>query len=161
KIPTGTLMKKIQRQVVLSLIQPPRIGPQIGATSVVIDQIASASPRLVGLKSEISSACEPGIIGPETAPCSTRKSSSVGRFQAMPQKNEASVTSATETEKVVTTPKRLISQPVSGTETPFDMAKRVMIQVPWSVLTPRLPEMVGMETLAMVESSTCMKVPSA
>src|SRR6185437_7023244 len=32
---------------------------------------------------------------------------------------------------------------------------------PWLVLTPRLPAMVGIETLAMVESSTCMKVPSA
>src|SRR5215472_2270177 len=98
-------MKKIQRQVVLSLIQPPRIGPQIGATSVVIDQIASASPRLVGLKIEISSACEPGIIGPETAPCTTRKISSEGRFHATPQRNEARVNSTTETAKVVTTPK--------------------------------------------------------
>ena len=41
------------------------------------------------------------------------------------------------------------------------MAKRVMTQVPWSGATPRLPDMVGMETLAMVESSSCMKVPSA
>src|SRR6185437_12122687 len=37
----------------------------------------------------------------------------------------------------------------------------VITQVPWLVLTPRLPAMVGIETLAMVESSTCMKVPSA
>ncbi len=41
------------------------------------------------------------------------------------------------------------------------MANRVITQVPWSELTPRLPEMVGIDTLAMVESSTCMKVPSA
>src|SRR5581483_12457016 len=44
---------------------------------------------------------------------------------------------------------------------PFDTAKEVMTHVPWSALTPRLPAMVGIETLAMVESSTCMKVPSA
>src|SRR5580658_6231746 len=41
------------------------------------------------------------------------------------------------------------------------MAKSVITHVPWSGATPRLPDMVGMETLAMVESSTCMKVPSA
>src|SRR5580692_2031905 len=44
---------------------------------------------------------------------------------------------------------------------PLATAKAVITQVPWSDETPRLPEMVGKETLAMVESSTCMKVPSA
>ena len=44
---------------------------------------------------------------------------------------------------------------------PLETAKAVITQVPWSGLTPRLPAMVGSETLAMVESSTCMKVPSA
>src|SRR3984957_6563899 len=104
KMPTGTLMKKIQRQVVLSLIQPPRIGPQIGATKVVIDQIANANPRRYGGKIDSSSACEPGIIGPETPPWTMRKNSSEGRSQAMPQRNEATVNKATETAKVFTTP---------------------------------------------------------
>ena len=40
-------------------------------------------------------------------------------------------------------------------------AKAVMTQVLWSVLTPRLPAIVGNETLAIVVSSTCMKVASA
>ncbi len=44
---------------------------------------------------------------------------------------------------------------------PFETANEVMIQVPWLVLTPRLPAMVGSETFAIVVSSTCMKVPSA
>ena len=39
----------------------------------------------------ISSACEPGIIGPDTAPCSTRKTISDGRFQAMPHRSDATV----------------------------------------------------------------------
>src|SRR6202012_3994992 len=54
-----------------------------------------------------------------------------------------------------------MSQPVSGTPMPLATAKAVITQVPWSEDTPRLPEMVGSETLAMVESSTCMKVPAA
>src|SRR5277367_6452809 len=96
-MPTGTLMKKIQRQVVLSEIQPPRIGPQIGATRVVIDQIVSASPRRQGGKIESSNACEPGIIGSETPPWTMRNSSSEGRSQAIPHRNEAAVNRATET----------------------------------------------------------------
>jgi hypothetical protein len=37
-------------------------------------------------------------------------------------------------------------------------AKEVMTQVPWLELTPTSPEIVGMATLAMVVSSTFMKV---
>src|ERR1700744_6252070 len=99
-MPTGTLMKKIQRQDMLSEIQPPRIGPQIGATRVVIDQMARARPRLEGAKMEISRAWDPGIIGPETAPCRMRKASSDGRSQATPQRKEARVNSTTEAAKV-------------------------------------------------------------
>src|SRR4051812_39874567 len=44
---------------------------------------------------------------------------------------------------------------------PLATTKEVMTQVAWSVEAPRLPAMVGSETLAMVVSSTCMKVPSA
>src|SRR5471030_1492214 len=44
----GTLIKKIQPQWKLSLIYPPRIGPQMGATITVIDQSAKAVLRLAG-----------------------------------------------------------------------------------------------------------------
>ena len=48
----------------------------------------------------------------------------------MPHRNEASVNSRIESTKVRTTPKRCISQPVSGTETPLATANEVMTQVP-------------------------------
>src|SRR5580693_1921036 len=48
-----------------------------------------------------------------------------------------------------------------GTAMPFATTKEVMIQVDWSVEAPRLPAMVGSETLAMVVSSTWVKVPIA
>src|SRR5215469_13859131 len=44
---------------------------------------------------------------------------------------------------------------------PLATAKDVITHVPWSGDTPRFPAMVGSETLAIVESSTCMKVPAA
>src|ERR1019366_8867250 len=103
-MPTGTLMKKIQRQDMLSEIQPPRIGPQIGATRVVIDQVASARARRDGAKIEISSACEPGIIVPENPPCTTRQPGRHVRFQATPHRKEPKVNSATEAAKVFATP---------------------------------------------------------
>lgn len=39
--------------------------------------------------------------------------------------------SATDTTKVRTTPKRCMSQPVNGTETPLATAKEVITNVPW------------------------------
>ena len=62
----------------------------IGATSVVIDQIASAMPRRDAGKIDISSVCEPGIIGPDTAPCITRKAISDSKLHAMPHRNDDS-----------------------------------------------------------------------
>ncbi|KOF55191.1 hypothetical protein AD428_02165 [Achromobacter sp. DMS1] len=56
-----------------------------------------------------------------------------------------------------TCPKRCVSQPVSGTVMALATAKEVMTQVPWLVLTPRSPEIVGMDTLAIDVSSTFMK----
>ncbi len=35
-MPTGILMKKIQRQVKLSVIQPPRVGPMAGALTTAM-----------------------------------------------------------------------------------------------------------------------------
>src|SRR3569832_1854216 len=133
----------------------------MGATSVVIDQMPSAVARLADGKIEMSSACEPGTIGPETAPCMMRKRMSEFRLQAMPQRNEAIVKATTAATKVRTTPKRPMNHPVSGTAMPFDTANDVITQVPWSVEAPRLPAMVGSETLAMVVSSTNKMVPSA
>ncbi len=78
----------------------------------------------------MSSAWLPGIIGPDTAPCRTRKAIRDGRLQASPQSSDATVNKATDTTKVRTTPKRCMSQPVSGTDTPLATAKEVMTHVP-------------------------------
>ncbi len=161
RMPIGTLMKKIHDQVALSEIQPPSSGPQTGAAMVVIDQMALAVAACRWGKMPRSKASEPGIMGPETPPWSSRKKISDWMFHATPHRNEAMVNSATEATKVRTGPNLAISQPEIGTETPLAMAKKVITQVPWSGLTPRSPEMVGMATLAMEVSSTCMKVPAA
>ena len=42
--PTGRLMKKTQRQLYVSVSQPPSVGPRIGATTMPAPQIAIAAP---------------------------------------------------------------------------------------------------------------------
>ena len=69
-------------------------------------------------------------MGPDTAPCSTRNAIRDGRLQASPQRSEATVKSATDATNVRTTPKRCMSHPVSGTDTPFATANDVITQVP-------------------------------
>ena len=102
----------------------------MGATNVVMDQMPSAVGLFSGGKMEISNACDPGIMGPDVAPCRTRKKISDGRLQAMPHRKDAAVKHSTENTNVRTTPYRPISQPVSGTPMPLATAKLVMTQVP-------------------------------
>lgn len=102
----------------------------MGATSVVSDQMVSAVGRLAGPNTLINSAWLPGIMGPDTAPCSTRNAIRDGRLQASPQSREASVNRATDMTKVRTTPKRCMSHPVSGTDTPLATANEVITHVP-------------------------------
>src|SRR5580698_11256555 len=133
----------------------------MGATSVVNDHTVSAVLRFAGPNTLMRRAWLPGIIGPDTAPCSTRKAINDGRLHASPHRSDAIVNNATDTTNVRTTPKRCMSQPVKGTDTPLATANEVITQVPWSELTPRSPLIVGMDTFAIEVSSTCMKVPSA
>ena len=114
-IATGTLMKKIHGHPMPSTSAPPKSGPAIGATTVVIAHRPSAALCCRGGKIRRSRVCESGIMGPPQIPCSTRNAMSEGRLQASPHSKEAIVKSTTETTKVRTTPKRCMSQPVNGT----------------------------------------------
>lgn len=107
---------------------------------------------------EISRVWVIGYSGPATKPCKARKPTREGIDWAMPQRNEASTNSSAAAMNRRTSPTRRASQPVSGRAMALLTANEVITQVPCSELTPRLPEMVGRATLAMVVSSTCMKV---
>ena len=99
-------------------------------------------------------------MGPATRPCSTRKNTSISSEWARPHSQLASTNSSTLMVNKRTAPKRCVSQPVSGTEIALATPKLVITQVPWPGLTPRSPEMAGIETLAIDESSTFMNVAS-
>ncbi len=50
-------MKKIQRQLELSVMIPPSVGPRIGATIVAMAVTPNAAPRLAGGKVSRMIAC--------------------------------------------------------------------------------------------------------
>ncbi len=95
-MPTGMLMKKIQRQVKLSVIHPPRVGPMAGAVTTAMPYTAKAMPRLAGANVSARMACSLGCKPPPPAPCSTRQMMSVARLGASPQKKELMVNRATQ-----------------------------------------------------------------
>ena len=77
---------------------------------------------------------------------------------ASPHSHEATTKSRMLATKSRTGPKRWVIQPVSGTEMALATANEVITQVPCAGLTPRLPAMAGIETLAIDVSSTFMNV---
>jgi hypothetical protein len=95
-MPTGMLMKKIQRQLKLSVIHPPSVGPMAGANTTAIPYTANAMPRFLGSKVSARIACSLGCNPPPPAPCKMRKIISMVRLGAMPQRNELIVNSATQ-----------------------------------------------------------------
>src|ERR1700722_777595 len=95
-IPTGILMKKIQRQLKLSVIHPPSVGPIAGANTTAMPYTAKAMPRLLGSKVSARIACSLGCSPPPPAPCKIRQIISVVRLGASPQRNELIVNSSTQ-----------------------------------------------------------------
>src|SRR6476661_1319204 len=90
----------------------------------------------------------------------TRNTISDSMFGARPHSHDAITNSRMLPVKSRTWPKRWVSQPVSGTEIALATANEVMTQVPCDGLTPRSPEIAGIETLAIDVSRTFMNVAS-
>ena len=80
--PTGPLISKHQRQLRLSAIQPPSVGPTTGATTTATPNNANAWPRFSGGKESARIDWETGTMPPPPTPCRMRNSSSESRLQA-------------------------------------------------------------------------------
>jgi len=79
---------------------------------------------------------------------------------AKPHASEQIENSAVAHTNSFTSPKRRERNPVSGSAIALDTANEVITHVDCVRLAPRLPAMVGNDTLAMVMSNTCMNVAS-
>jgi hypothetical protein len=66
--PTGMLMKNTHRQLKLSVMNPPRVGPIAGARTTAIPYTAIAMPRLAGGNVSARMACSLGPSPPPPIP---------------------------------------------------------------------------------------------
>lgn len=83
---------------------------------------------------------------------------SIPKLFEMPHSHDASANNPVAHRNNRTSPIRLANQPVMGIEIAFATPKEVITHVPCELDEPKSPAIVGIATLAMVESSTCMKV---
>ena len=113
-MPTGRLMKNTQRQLKLSVSQPPSVGPMIGPTMMPAPHSAIAEPwRSLGLMSS-RKVCDSGTIAAPNRPCSTRKSTMLSRLQETPHSIDITVKPTTVVRNSSLRPNRSASQPVTG-----------------------------------------------
>src|SRR5262245_22316556 len=108
-----------------------------------------------------SSVCDSGIRQPPDRPCITRPKTSMASEFDSPHSAEKTPNSAIALPNTRTAPKRPASQPVSGTTIASATEYEVMTQVPSLLLMPRLPAMLGTDTLAIVMSTTARKLAAA
>ncbi|MNV81489.1 hypothetical protein D3C71_1751570 [compost metagenome] len=80
---------------------------------------------------------------------------------AIPHANEAAVNNPIDQRNSRSWPMRRTRKPVSGKAIALLAAKLVITQALWLLLAPRLPAMVGRETLAIVPSSTYINTARA
>src|SRR5271170_2054582 len=88
----------------------------------------------------------------------SRAPTSMGRLVASPHRAEKHMNNTMDVTKVLTSPKRRAIHPLSGCMIAAASMYELIVQVPSEVLTPRLPEMAGTETLTMVMSRISMNV---
>ena len=93
--PIGRLIKKIQCQLKLSVIQPPKVGPIAGAATTAMPYSANACPRCSTGKVSARIACSLGASPPPPIPCRIRARIKIGREGASPHNNEQPVNSTT------------------------------------------------------------------
>lgn len=97
--PETTLIKKIQRQSIVSVMMPPTVGPSVGASTETIPRIAGIRARCFPSKMVKPTANTLGTIAPPTKPWTARKAIIDSMFQARPQAMLASVNSPAEVAK--------------------------------------------------------------
>ena len=115
-VTTGKLMKKIQCQLQLSEMEPPKIGPRIGATTTVMLQRPSAMPTFSLGNTRTIRVCDIGMIGPPLSPWKIRNTIRASRLRDSPQSSENSAKPMIAVMNTRTAPKRAASHPESGTQ---------------------------------------------
>ncbi len=111
RIPTGTLTKKIQFQLMLSTMRPPASGPIASAMAETPAQMPIAWPRCFGGNVAVMIESVAGFISAAPIPCTARAPIRKPAFGAKPQASDESVKTARPTMKMRRRPKRSPSLP--------------------------------------------------
>ena len=94
--PIGTLTKKIQRQLALSRIRPPIVGPRIGASIAGTATMLMTRPMRLGPATSAIISWPIGRIMPPPTPWMTRKTISCVVELASPHSTDPAVKSTSE-----------------------------------------------------------------
>jgi hypothetical protein len=109
--PTGTLMKKIQFQLMCSVMRPPTSGPIASASAETPAQIPIAVPRCRGGNVTVMIDRVDGFIIAAPTPCTTRAAIRSDALPARPQARDESVKIASPMTKTRRRPSRSASLP--------------------------------------------------
>ena len=72
-IPIGILIMKIKGQLLCSIIQPPKVGPKVGPSTIPIPNKPAAMGLSLGSKASNKIACEVDNNAPPPIPCTKRQ----------------------------------------------------------------------------------------
>jgi hypothetical protein len=93
RMPRGTLIRKIHRQPMNSMISPPRDGPRANPMATVAPIRPMARPRREGGASSVTMAMPRAWLMAAPTPCRARKKISQPTLGARPQSRDARVNS--------------------------------------------------------------------
>src|ERR1700733_8469642 len=115
--PGAALIKNSQCQEKVSVIQPPTIGPTVGASTANTPANVVARPwRAIGKRRKTAEKTL-GIRVPPEKPCKTRHAISIGKWSLAAHPTEASVNTETDSTNSQHMLKRRVRKPVNGIAT--------------------------------------------
>jgi hypothetical protein len=160
-MPIGTLMKKIQCQLMARVSTPPAsrpTDPPAEATNAYTP-IALACSRGFGNIVTIMPRITADVMAPPT-PCRNRAPTSIHWLLATPQSNDATVNTANPATNTVRRPTRSPRRPASRSRPPKAIRYALTTQARLALENPRSSWIDGSATFTTVTSSTIMSMPT-
>ncbi len=159
--PIGMLMKKIQFQLMCSVIRPPTSGPIARASAETPAQMPIAVPRSCGGKVTVMIESVAGFISAAPSPWTTRAAIRIVASPARPHASDESVKMARPTTNIRRRPKRSASLPPVSMNAPKVSAYPATTHSSSDTWRPSDCWIEGSATFTTVLSSMIMKRPNA
>ena len=158
--PTGTLIQKIQCQVLSWITAPPTSGPSATAMPLIPDQTPSARPRFSGGKASASRVSVSGVTIAAPAPCSARVAIRMPMFGASADPADATVKRMMPATNMRLRPKRSPSAAPVRSRTAKESTNPLTVHSSVWIEAPRSRWMLGRATVTTRLSRTHMNRPT-